>query len=142
MADLTITNAIPVAGAANAFADLIAGESIATGDFVYRDAADGYKAKLGDGTSAAKANVVAMALHNATAGQPLRGQTKGRVTLTGPTLDVGMVYVLSGTAGSDNVAPVTDVASGSYVTTLGVASTSAILDLDINPTGILSATNI
>lgn len=141
MADLTVTSAVPVAGALNAFANGTAGEAISVGDWVYRDAADSYKFKLADATSSAKAAAVGVALSTSSSGQPLRIQTAGRVTL-GATLEVGMVYTLSGASGTDNMAPVTDVDSGEYVTILGVASTSAILDIGINATGILSAVNI
>lgn len=142
MADLTITNAVPVAGARNTFGDGFVNGAVSVGRLLYRDAADSFKVKLGDTSSAAKAAIVGIALHNASsAGQPMRIQTAGRVTL-GTTLVVGMVYVLSGTADGGRLCPVTDVDTGELVTVIGVASTTAILDLRIWPTGIVSASDI
>lgn len=143
MADLTITNATPVTGAANAFGDGTAGSTtISRGMAVYRDTTDSYRYKPADSSSAAKATVVGLALNTSTAaGHPMRVQTRGQVTL-GTTLEVGQVYVLSGTSNGGKICPVTDIDSGEYVTVLGVASSTTVLDLDINVTGIVSATNI
>ena len=142
MADVTIsTVALPVTGAANKYGNGTAGETIAVGKFVYRDAADSYKLKCADTTTAAKAAVVGISLHAATSGQPLRILTGGRITL-GASLSVGMVYVLSGTSGGGAMCPVTDLDSTEYVTTLGAASTTVVLDLEIWASGILSNTSI
>ena len=142
MADVTIsTVALPVTGAANKYGDGIAGATITVGQFVYRDAADSYKLKLADTTTAAKSAVVGISLHAATSGQPLRILTEGRITL-GASLSVGMLYVLSGTSGAGAMCPVTDLDGTEYLTILGAASTTSVLDLHIWASGILSNTSI
>jgi len=140
MADVSISAVLPVPGAANAYGDGIAGTSVAVGDWVYRDAADSYKVKPADSSSSAKAAVVGIALHAATSGQPVRFQTAGKAVISG--LSVGMVYVLSETSGGGNMCPVTDLDNTEYLTLLGAASGSAILDLKLWATGIQSSTNI
>jgi hypothetical protein len=58
----------------------------------------------------------------------------GAIILVGATLVVGTVYVTSATAGG--IMPISDAASGDYVTILGTASTTTQLELAINRTGI------
>lgn len=54
--------------------------------------------------------------------------TQGLVNM-GATLAVGQVYVVSTTAGG--VAPYADLGTGDFVTILGVATTTALLDVQI-----------
>jgi hypothetical protein len=52
----------------------------------------------------------------------------------GATLTVGQAYCVSPTKGG--IEPFTDLTSTHYVTILGVATTTALLDLDINISGV------
>lgn len=51
----------------------------------------------------------------------------------GATLTVGETYVASGTAGG--IAPIADLATGDYVTLLGIATAAGKLQLDISASG-------
>lgn len=51
----------------------------------------------------------------------------------GATLTVGETYVVSGTAGG--IAPIADLATGDYVTLLGIATAAGKLQLDISASG-------
>lgn len=51
----------------------------------------------------------------------------------GATLTVGETYVVSGTAGG--IAPIADLATGDYVTILGIATAAGKLQLDISASG-------
>lgn len=58
--------------------------------------------------------------------------TSGPVDV-GATLTVGETYVVSGTAGG--IAPIADLATGDYVTILGIATAAGKLQLDISASG-------
>ena len=113
------------------------GATIAIGDVVYRDAADG-KYKLADANaSLATAEAKGIAI---TAGVDTDYgliATAGDIVLTGTTMAVGETYHLGGTGGK--IDPAADVASAWYVTVLGIGATSTKLRLGINATGILHA---
>ena len=58
----------------------------------------------------------------------------GSIILVGATLVVGTVYITSDTPGG--IKPISDAATGDWVTILGVASTATTLDLDIQATAV------
>lgn len=117
MANLSITAASVAFGATPAFGDGIAGETITAGMAVYQDSTDSYKLKKAQNSTAAKAEVVGIALHAALSGQPLRIQTDGDITI-GATTTAGAVYVASATAGL--IAPVTDLPASGFVGLIGM----------------------
>jgi hypothetical protein len=143
MADIVITATQVLPGSESAtpvgaqFEYGIAGVTVTAGQPVYLDSAAGtYKLADNNDTLAAVAVVRGIALHGAAAGQPLKIQTRGPVTLgAGSAMTAGLVYVLSATAGG--IAPNADIASGNRVTILGVAESASVLRLTINATGIV-----
>lgn len=143
MAALSITaaNVVPssLAGFPATYERGIAGAAITAGYPVYRDATDldgsgQGKLKLADANaSQATAEVVGIATHSATTGQPVTYQTGGPISY-GAILTKGEIYVLGATAG--DVCPADDLASGWYTTRLGHAVTTSVLLLDLRVTGI------
>ena len=137
MVDITITATNVTKGTgATLNQTYYAGESITAGQCVYKKASDGklWKAQC-DGT-AAEAAAIGIALHAASADQPLAIQTGGTINI-GATVVVGTIYVVSGTAGG--IAPWADLATTNYVTILGYGATASTITMDINATGIVHA---
>ena len=132
MADLTQTPANVRRQVATQRTSVTAGEVITPGMPVYRSTADNEWYKAAD-TSAALAAAGGIALTNAGDGDVLDVATDGPINV-GATLTIGEIYVLSGTAG--NIAPVGDLASGNFVTILGVASSASQLELSITASGV------
>lgn len=132
MADVSITatSVVTVSGDCD-FG--VAGASITAGQWVYLDSAT-TTLKLADcDLSAAGATAVGVALNGGATGQPIRYQKNGTITIGG-TLVAGKVYVLSATAGG--LAPVADLTTNWRTTLLGVATTTAILQINILVTGV------
>jgi hypothetical protein len=123
MAALTVTATQVLPGAAAdtippVFETAIAGAAITAGQPVYLDAAGLYQPADSD-SSALTATVVGMALNGAAAGQPVRVQTAGDVTMgAGAAPAVGTLYCVGPTAG--DVVPVADLANPSRVSLIGV----------------------
>lgn len=116
--------------------DYLAGETVTAGQGVYLKAADS-KWYLGqcDGTLA-ESQVQGVALHGASAGQPLQVQVGGLITIGG-TIAVGVFYYVSPTAGG--ICAVADLASTNYVTVLGYGTTTGIMNLSPVATGLALA---
>lgn len=133
-ADITITAANVIPGAGATYHEGTAGATITAGQPVYLDSADG-KLKLADANAASAdaATVKGIALQGASAGQPLKTQTSGPITI-GATVTQGTIYVLSATAGG--IAPAADLATGHRVTVLGVATSASVLQLQITSSGV------
>lgn len=126
MADIVITAANVVPSSGYGFTDGVAGEAITRGQLVYLKAADNeyYKADADD--TSATSTVKGVALQDAGNGQPLRIQTSGSITIGG-TVTVGTIYVASDTAGG--IKPHGDLATGDYVSIVGVGTTAAIITM-------------
>jgi hypothetical protein len=136
MADLSITAASVLAGSGATTARGTAGATITAGQLLYLDSSDN-ELKLADSNdTAAKATVVGVALHASLDGQPLAYLTSGNITI-GATVSLGKVYVLSTTAGG--IAPIDDIASTEYISVLGVATTTAIITVNIQNSGVAAA---
>ena len=134
MVDLTITAANVVAGSGARIARGTAGASVAAGQVVYLDAAAGtYKLADNDSATAALRSPVGIALHAASSGQPLAVLTKGPITI-GATMTAGVAYYLSGTPGG--ICPVADLATGDYPTVLGIATSTTVLEVNIQESGV------
>lgn len=88
--------------------------------------------------SAAGSQVDGIALSGGATGQPFTYQKSGNVNL-GATLLVGKIYVLSA---SGAISQVDDVATGDYVTVLGVATTAALLKMGIVVSGVQAAGDV
>jgi len=132
MADITIT-AADVNMVSGRKISGTAGATITAGQSVYRDGTDSNKLKPADADTQATAVAAGIALHSASAGQPLQYQESGTLD-TGATLSVGTVYVVSTTAGG--IAPWADLLTGDYVSLLGVAVTANNLELILNNSGV------
>lgn len=131
MSDVSITAANVIAGSNASITRGIAGATITAGQAVYLDTATTGEWLLADSDSA---TVIArgsarfgIALNGASDGQPLAVQTEGLITIGG-TLVAGVAYYLSDTPGG--ICPFADLATGDYVTLVGVATTTAILSID------------
>jgi len=110
------------------------GDTITAGMPLYQDASDSDHLKPADAEdTAAKAVCIGIALNNGADGQPGSYAPSGSVVNLGVTLTVGTIYVLSA---AGKIAPSTDLASGDYVTVLGVATTAALLQLTIINSGV------
>lgn len=134
MADLTITAANVLAGAGAAVSRSVAGATVTAGQAVYLDTADG-KWKLADNNSATAAVRApgGIALNGASNGQPLSVLTSGPITI-GAALTAGVAYYLSDTPGG--ICPVADLGSGEYPTVIGIATSTTVLNVQINSSGV------
>ena len=74
-----------------------------------------------------------VALNGGAVNQPIRVLKSGPYT-AGATLGAGIGYYLSDTPGG--ICPVADLASGEFPVFLGFATTTAILNLDIQAAGV------
>lgn len=136
MADLTITAANVAAAASATIVNGSAGATVTAGQAVYLDTnTNTYKLSDADASSTT-GRVDGVALNGAASGQPLRVITRGDLT-AGATLAVGEIYVISGTAGA--ICPVGDYATGDYLGLIGIARTTAILDVLIHNVGVARA---
>jgi hypothetical protein len=134
MADLSVTASQVVAGSDAEYYDGSSGETITAGQVCYISTTDNliYKA---DADSQSRADVKGIALHGASASQPLRLQTKGTITIgAAASIAVGTVFWLSQTAGG--IAPFVDLDAGAmYGTYLGVGNSSNGIVLGIHASG-------
>jgi hypothetical protein len=126
MANLSITAASVQVASTVKLSRGVAGATIAAGDALYADTSDSGKLKLAIATSAAAAVFAGIATHAAATGQPVQYIPAGAITI-GATLAVGVVYVVSATAGK--ICPVADLVAGNYLTIIGMPSTTAILQV-------------
>lgn len=134
MADLVITPANVVTYAGGSYETGTAGATITAGQTLYKDSTDSDKLKLADANaSSATATVVGVALHAASAGQPIRYQTGGDIN-PGATVAVGTTYIQSATAGG--ICPDADATSGHFKTILGIGQTASKIRLNIINGGV------
>jgi hypothetical protein len=134
MADLTITaaNVKLVSGSTQT---LISGATITAGQVAYKAAATS-KAQLADNDNAtAEVRAIhGLALHAALADQPLTVALNGAVVAFGAILTAGTEYYLSGTPGG--ICPRADVTTGDDPVRVGMALTTANLQLDFLDPGV------
>jgi hypothetical protein len=128
MTDLVITAASVVAGD-GATKEGIAGETITAGQAVYLSSTAHKWMKADSNSATAEAReAIGIALNGASLNQPMEVQTRGPITI-GATLTAGTAYYLSDTPGG--ICPLADVGAGEYVCLLGLASSTTVLDLDV-----------
>jgi hypothetical protein len=138
MADLSITAANVVADSgAVSIQTYTAGATITAGQAVYIDTANSNVIKLAqsDGT-ALEATVKGIAMHGAASGQPIAVAVSGDLDL-GASLTVAQVYILAQTAGG--IAPVGDLASGDYLSIIGMGTVADNFKLSITNSGVEKA---
>lgn len=139
MADLTITAGSVVAqGDAVVQHGVKAGATITAGKVLYLDSTTGkYKLARGTTTAATAVNAaVGLALNGSADTQPLSILTKGKVAI-GAAVVPGTMYVVSLTSGG--IAPLATIANGRVVA-VGFATTTSVIDVDFNNTGVTKAT--
>lgn len=129
MADLSITAGSVAVGDINTrVVTVLAGEAVTQGQPVYLNSSDGKYYKC-DANAAGKQNANGIALTPASTDGYFQMVVSGAMNL-GATLTVGQVYVVSATAGG--IAPYGDLTTGHTVTILGVATTAALITIDIS----------
>lgn len=69
----------------------------------------------------------------AVTGQPLTVLLSGPITI-GATMTAGTIYTLSETPGG--IQPATDLGSGEYVSVIGVATSTTVLNVKIQSSGV------
>ena len=139
MADLVITAANVVSGSGAAVVHGTAGATITAGQVVYLDSTTSpgtYKLADCDSATAAVRSPAGIALNAAASGQPVSVHQSGPITI-GATVTGGVAYYLSGNAGG--ICPVTDVASGDYVTIVGLATSASVLSVKFHESGFALA---
>jgi hypothetical protein len=135
MADITITaaNVLPGAGA-RVRHGVTAGATIAAGKTVVRDpTTDKYVLSDSNHATVALRKVNGIALNAASDGQPFSMLEGGPITI-GATLTAGAGYYLSETPGG--IQPVADLASGERSVLLGLATSTTVLDVEIQDSGV------
>ena len=133
MADITQTAASVAAASAAPFQEGTAGATIVAGDVLYKDSSSSEQLKLAINSAEASAEAVGVALNGGATGQPIRYQTGGNIN-PGGTVTIGESYFVSPQAGK--FAPDADVASGRWVTGLGVGVSSSLVALRISISGV------
>jgi len=134
MADLSVTAASVISGSGSTKVLGTAGATITAGKTVYHDTADDkYKLADCDSTTAALRSPAGIALNGASDGQPLVVHTDGPITI-GATLVPGIAYYLSPNPGG--ICAVADVLSGDHTIILGMATSSTVLDVNIQESGV------
>lgn len=137
MADLVVTSTSVVAGNdATINKDYRFGETVTAGAPVYRDSSTNLLMNALASNTAAKAAAMGVALNGGAINQPAQVQTGGTITI-GATVANGTIYVVS--ANSGKIAPWADLVATNFVTILGIGSTTGVITLFPNPTGIAHA---
>lgn len=137
MADLTITAAnVLKTTSATQVPNGIAGETLTAGQSIYIDTADQSKIKLADADAATTAVVAGVTLNGAASGQPVAYITVGDYN-PGATVVIGETYATSITPGG--IAPIADILSGDFTTIIGIATTTANINVNINVGGVAQA---
>jgi hypothetical protein len=133
MTDISITaaNVVAVSGAQTTQGFALA--TITAGQVVYRDATTQNFGLADNNGSTATRTPVGIALNGAAANQPLTVLTFGSITIGG-TMTAGVAYYLSDTPGG--ICPVADIGSGETATLIGIATSTSVLKVDINPSGV------
>ena len=129
MANLTVTAAnVAIGGDTARVRAVTVGEAVTQGEPVYFNPSDSkyYLAEAGD--VVAKSVATAIVLTPAAADGRAVVATEGLVNV-GATLSAGEIYVVSATAGA--IAPIADLTTGDFVTILGVATSTSLIDLRI-----------
>jgi len=121
MADLTITPANVAQISGTTLVTGVAGETILAGQPLYLKAADArlWKARSAAAATTEESTPLGIAMHGATAGQPVTYASGGVINIGATTVKT-TPYVLSATAGG--IAPMTDLVSTNKIVYLGYAT--------------------
>lgn len=134
MADLTVTAASVLPGSNAVTENGLLGATVTAGQAVYKEASTGtWKLSDADSATAEVRTVGGIALNGGGSGQPVRVLRSGDITI-GATMTANIGYYLSNTAGG--ICPIADVGAGEYLVQIGISRTTAILQVDIQSTGV------
>ena len=135
MADISQTAGNVALGGANVPTRIVQfGEAVTQGQPVYQSASNSkyYQCDANDGVEKAVAAGIVISPAGADGwgviAVPASSPGKSLINL-GATLAVGTVYAVSATKGA--IAPIADLSSTQFITVLGVATTAALLDLQV-----------
>lgn len=137
MPDIVIVPTAVVPGDGAQITNGIAGVALVAGDVVALDTTT-QRFVLASSASAVLARVRGIASCSASIAQPVRVQTGGILNVGSALLAVGEVYALSG-AVPGKLAPASELAAGDFVSILGIASTTALLQIRLWVTEIAKA---
>lgn len=133
MANITQTAANVAAGSSATRVQLVqAGEAITQGMPVYL-ASDGKYYQTDANDTAVKAQAKGIAVSPAATDGYFLMAVDGLINL-GATLAVGQIYCVSATKGA--IAPYGDLTTNDFVTILGIATTTALMDINIVISGV------
>jgi hypothetical protein len=90
------------------------------------------KADANAGTEEAR-RPIGIALNGGAINQPILVQTEGSLTI-GASMTAGLVYYLSDTPGG--ICPVADIGAGEYVCIIGMATSTTVMRLGIEYSGV------
>ena len=134
MADLSITAASVAASLQGDVSTRLAGAAITAGQTVYFDTSTNtYKLADSNSATAAVRQPAGIALNSAASGQPVTVKGAGPITFNA-VLTLGVGYYQSATPGG--ICPAADLTTGHYPTFLGFATSTTVLDLDIQQAGV------
>lgn len=134
MADLTLTPASVVPGSTSRQENGIAGETIAAGKVVYKQASTGkYMLADDNGASAEMKIPTGIALNGASLNQPVSVHKSGDITI-GATIVAGTSYYLSDTPGG--ICPFADLLAGENVALIGIGKSTTVLLVNITVPGV------
>lgn len=136
MADIIVTATSVVPSSGVAYETRQAGAAITAGQSIYADSNGVWQladANASSTTAGVGSQRIAVSMSGGALNQYITGAYDGIVNL-GATLVKGTTYYFSANAGG--IAPAGDLASGHFVTRVGVATTTALMDLDLLATGI------
>jgi hypothetical protein len=140
MADISVTaSSVKPANANTGIGRGTAGATITAGQAVYADPADNFEIKPALSSNQTQANnVVGIALHGASDGQPIAYAYSGDVTFNA-VLTAATTYVLGSAAGG--ISPSADLDSSSntrYGVVLGMATSTTNLRMGLIASGVLN----
>jgi citrate lyase beta subunit len=135
MALLTITGSQVVSISGGTFVDALASAALTAGDVVYLNTAGKFALARNDLTTL-EAKAIGLALHGASANQPMRVQTSGIISLgTGAAPVSGAVYALASTPGG--IWLVSDILAAQQVTLIGIGIGTNQIMLNIVSSGVV-----
>jgi hypothetical protein len=111
-----------------------AGEALVGGEPLYQKASDGKIYRADANVTIAEATCIGIGLHPTNANQPIAYAKPGSQVNLGATLVKGEIYVVSHNVGK--VSPKADLISAEFISILGIAKDTSILDTTLaNNTG-------
>ena len=139
MADVTIVagQVLPSTAGGWTLGQGTAGATITAGQPLYADASDRGKLKPADADALTTARARGIAVSSAGDEQPIRYLVAGPITLGSGNLVQGRSYFVSANAGG--ICRESDVASSKFTTSLGLATTTSQLDVQLQSSNVANS---